>query len=271
MKPLAAVIAAFASLKDELYTRFNAALGKLPPMEQIEAGQGVLSVVREVDWAKERMERVGQDLEATLTAAAEKLAGFEKKAGESLQSLAARVLDASLAEAASAAIAAAIAAKSVIPMDEHTTILASETEKATKQGAADAEIAFNAKLSDLNTLAERRKDAVDKFGALAAASLSDAALLAESYPATIAILEGRLASIAAAGITAEARPLGFASLLAVALDESAATEFDGRLGALKEVQPAAAPLSASTQKPTPSTPAPTLTPTASTEVKKTII
>lgn len=275
MNPLVAVIAAFASLKNELYTRFNASLAKLQPLEQAEGSQAVLGVIREVDWAKDRMERVGAELEATLTAAAAKLAGFETKANEPIAELAARLLTAHTEEASAVALAAAIESKVHLLTTEANAALSAAIDKALLQGAADAEVAFNAKLTDIATLAERRTAAIDKLGAVAAAALKDTDLLAENHADLLATLETRVAALTTAGITHETRPLGFASLLAVALDADGTADFDARLGVLTEIVPAV-PLTAGAPvvKPVPATLAGTLpatTATPATTRPKTII
>jgi len=53
-----------------------------------------------------------------------------------------------------------------------------------------------------------------------------------------------VASLAAVGITQLARPLGFASLLAVSLDDAGSTEFAARLAVLQESAPVAVPIAA---------------------------
>lgn len=273
MNPLAALAALFATLTNDIRTRFNAAISKLPPLEQIEGGNAVLNVINSIDWARERMDQCVADLESALTAATAKVEGFEKRAGETATELAARLWDGSHAAAAAAALTAAIAARTVLPIEEHTTLI----DAATRKGAADAEVAFNARLADIATLAARRAEATEKLGQVAANALKDADLLGENYAELLAAMEGRIASLAAAGITPEARPLGYASLVAEPLDETGTADFNARLATLKE---AAAPITAAPitavpitaaapAKPTPSTPATTIpTETAS---KKTII
>ena len=49
MNPIAAFIAALVALKTELYTRFNASLAKLPPMEQIEGGTDTIASGNKTD------------------------------------------------------------------------------------------------------------------------------------------------------------------------------------------------------------------------------
>lgn len=272
MNPIAAFIAALVSLKTELYTRFNASLAKLPPMEQIEGGTAVLSVIREVDWARERIERVGLDLESTLNAASQLVAGFDRKANEAVDVAAARLLDAMTAQAGVVAIQSAIAAKTHLPIDDHQAALSAAVEAATKQGAADAEVGFNARLADLQTIADRRAAAIDKVGAIAAAALKDSDLLAENHGDILAAIEGRISQLKEVGITQEARPKAFAGLLACAADEPGTAEFNARLEMIKEAVPATPPVplaAVAPATPKPSTPAGTLP--AAAESKKTVI
>ena len=234
MNPIAAIIASLLTLKDELYTRFNAALVKLPPLEQIEGGQSVLGVIREVEWAGERMKRVGEDLQATLAAASERLVAFERKAGESVEVAASRLLDALLAESAMAAIGAAVTAKTHLPIEDHQTALTSAIETARTATRNEVEVEFNARLESLQNLATRRNDAIAKLGVIAAGAISDADLLAENHAEHVAAVEARIATLAASGITAESHPRNFGSLLACGLDETGTAQFSARLEMLKE-------------------------------------
>ncbi|MEI6655463.1 MAG: hypothetical protein WCP45_11890 [Verrucomicrobiota bacterium] len=270
MNPIAAFIAALVALKTELYTRFNASLAKLPPMEQIEGGTAVLSVIREVDWAKERIERVSVDLENTLTAACQLVNGFERKANEAVEVSASRLLDAMTAQAGVVAIQSAIAAKTHLPIDDHQAALSAAIEAATQQGAADAEAGFNARLADLQTITERRAAAIEKVGAVAASALKDVDLLAENHADILASIEGRITQLKEVGITQEARPKAFAGLLACAADEPGTAEFNARLEMIKEAVPTVAvvPLAAAAT-PKPSSPVGTLP--AAAESKKTVI
>lgn len=253
MNPLAAIIAAFAALKNDLHTRFNAVLAKLPPLDQIEGGNAVLGVIREVEWAGERMTRLGQEVEGTLAAAATKLADFQRKADEPLEVTASRLLEAMLAEAGATAIGAAIAAKTHLPVEDHQTALGNARE----EGRKAAEVEFNAKVEALQTLAARREEVTIRLGAEASAAIPDTDLLAEGYQATVDAMAARIETLATAGITAASHPRNFASLLGCGLDESGTTQFTARLEMLKEA--AVVPTAASAPaKPAAASPAPTL-------------
>ena len=259
MNPIAAIVASLVALKDELYTRFNAALGKLPPLEQIEGGNSVLSVIREVEWAGERMKRVGDDLQTTLDAAAERLTAFERKAGESVDVAASRLMDILLADSATAAIGAAIAAKTHLPIEDHHTALTAAIDQTRATVRGEVEVEFNARIESMQTLATRRNEVTERLGAIAAAAITDADLLAENHAEVIAAVESRIATLSASGITPESHPRNFGSLLACGLDETGTAQFDSRLEMLKEATALSA--SAPATKPEPTTPAGTLPPT----------
>ena len=87
MNPLTAIAAAFIALQTELRTRFNAALGKLPPLEKFEGGNAVLNIISSIDWAKERLDEWTGDVEGALAAACSKIAGFEKQAADPIAAI----------------------------------------------------------------------------------------------------------------------------------------------------------------------------------------
>ena len=237
MNPLALLITAMVALKNDLYSRFNATLAKLPPLEQIEAGNVALCAVREVEWAKQRLEQVGTDLESTLNAAANTIAGYERKVGETVDIAASRLIDVMAKNSEAAGLSAAITAKTHLPIEDHNTALDAAKLTAKQEGSDEAETAFNAKVLDLKTLTDRRAAAIDKVGAIAAASLKDADLLGDNHEAMLTVVEDRLAQLTAVGLTAESRPISFGSLMACAPDEAGTTEFSSRLEMLKESLP----------------------------------
>ncbi len=234
MNPLATLIKALVDLKNDLYAKFNAALSKLPPMEQIEGGQAGVAAVREMDWAKDRIERVGEQLESTLSNAASMIEGFERKAGEPVDTAAERLIVALEAQAGAKAISAAITAKTHLPIEDHQTALDNAVNAAKDTLKTELEEGFTAKLDEINLIAERRNAAIGKIGVVAAASLSDADLLAEDHEARLTKIEDRVKLLATAGITAEAKPKNFASLMACGTDETGETEFNARLETIRE-------------------------------------
>lgn len=268
MNPLATILAALVSLKNDLYTKFNAALSKLPPLEQMEGGNAALPVIRELDWAKERMERVGADLDSALIAASNIVQGFERKANESVDVAATRLIDMMNEQAGKDAISAAIAAKTHLPIEDHNTALASAVDTAKAETKNEVEVQFNAKLQSIQTLSERRATVTEKLGALAASTIADADLLADDHEVRITAVEDRVALLTAAGITPEAKPKGFESLMACGYDEAGLKEFGSRMEMIKES--AGAPLAASAPKPSPETPAGVLQ-TGNADKKKPVI
>lgn len=256
MNPLASLIAALVALKNDLYSKFNAALSKLPPLEQIEGGQAGISAVRELDWAKDRIERVGEQLEATLTQATQMIEGFERKSGETVDTAAARLIEVLEANAGSAAISSAIAAKTHLPMEDHQTALDNAVTAAKDNLKTELENGFNAKLDEIRLIAERRSATIEKLGAVAAASVSDADLLAEDREARVQKVEDRVKLLATAGITPESKPKNFASLMACGTDEQGETEFSARLETIKE---AAGNINLAAAAPKPTTQAGTIT------------
>lgn len=232
MNPLVALIAAFAALRTDMTTRFNAALKALPPLEQIEGGNVANGLIRELDWAGERLGRMGSEIESTLTAAGAVIQGFERKAGEAADITAGRLVEALAAEQGTRAIQAAIAAKTLLPFEDHTTAVENARTSAATDAKTEAETGFNARLSEIETIAARRTAAIEKVGVLAAAGLKDEDLLAEDHEARLAVIEGRIAKLTEVGITAEAKPKNFGSLVACSEEE-----FNSRLEMIAESGP----------------------------------
>jgi hypothetical protein len=255
MNPLASLISALVALKNDLYAKFNAALSKLPPLEQIEGGNAGMSAVRELDWAKDRIERVGEQLEATLTQAAQMIQGFERKAGEPVDTAAERLIATLEANAGSAALSAAIAGKTHLPIEDHQAALDNAVNAAKETLKTELETGFNARLDEIRLIAERRSAVIEKLGPQAAAAVSDADLLAEDHEARVQKVEDRVKLLAGAGITPADKPKNFASLMACGTDEQGETEFVSRLETIKE---AAGGINLAAAAPKPSTPAGTL-------------
>ncbi len=253
MNPLAALITMMVALKNDLYTRFNAALKALPPMEQIEAGSAGLSIVREMEWAKQRIEQVGTDLEATLTSAGKMIAGYSRDASQSVDVAASHLIEALNANTAASAISAAIAAKTHLPIEDHQTALDHAVTQAKTEAEEAAKIGFNAEVLNLKLVADRRSEAIAKVGVLAAASLKDTDLLAANYADLLAVVEGRVAKLVEVGLTAESRPKTYGSLMACPADEAGTAEFDARLEMITENAPNGSLLASTPAVPHPTT------------------
>ncbi len=269
MNPLVTLIALFASMKVDIAARFNAALANRPPLEGVEGANVALSVLRELDWAKERVERLGTELTATLSAAATIIPGFEFRNGEAIESAAARLIEKYGDDLSAKALSTAIAAKTLLPMVDHQTAIDTAITTAKSEARTEVETEFNAKLDEIKLIAERRNAVVEKLGASAATALSDADLLATDHADRAAKVEARVTQLASAGITPDGKPLSFVSLIACGMDEQGTKEFEARLETLKE-HAGEITLKATTG-PKPSTPAGTVTSGSPEARKKAVI
>ena len=166
MNPILAIIAALSALKDEIRTKFNASLKALGPIEQVEGSQAVIGIMREVDWAADRIARIGSELDPQIEKAEQMLNDLVAKAGKD-------------------AINAAVAAKEVILAADHQTALTAAIENAKTAAKAEAKTEFDAALAAQKTVAQRRAEFAEKAGAIAAASVTDEQLLSENYPALL--------------------------------------------------------------------------------------
>jgi len=220
MNPLLTIITLLSALRADLYTKFNAAMEKAKPLEQFEAGSAARGILAEIDWAKDRLERSGQELQATLENAGKFLSGFESKAGETPDMTAARFLEACAAKAAEDALAASIAEKKVISITDHENAITAAKEEAAETAKTTAEADFNSKLTAIKLVADRRADAVTRIGEIAAARITDEQLAADDFDAAITALEGRVNKLKEANITAEGRPKFYADLIAKPDEES---------------------------------------------------
>lgn len=234
MNPLAALVALFAQMKIDLAARFNAALANRPPLESVEGANVANGLLRELDWAKERLDRMGTELNATLSAAASIIPGFSFAPGEAVEVAASRLLENIKDDAAAKAISTAIAAKTHLPIEDHTTALDNAILAAKSEVRTELETEFATRLDEVKLIAERRTAAIEKVGVVAAASLSDANLLAENHEALLAEVEARVGRLAEVGVTADAKPKSFASLMACGTDETGNIEFEARLETIKE-------------------------------------
>lgn len=216
MNPLISIITLLATIREDIYTKFNAAMKKAEPLEQFEAGTAARGILSELDWARERMTRAGEDLNATLQGAGKFLEGFKPKAGEEVSVAASRFLEEYEKHVADTALSAAITAKTHVLHADHETALTAATEKAEQKGRDAAEFEFTAKLQKTELLASRRAAAVTRLGALAAATLSDDQLAAEDAEATLTAIEGNIAKLTEKNITEAGRPKVYADLVACA-------------------------------------------------------
>ena len=71
MNPLLTLIATLSELKNNIRTRFNAVIKDLGPIEQVEASDQIISVLREVDWASHRIASISESIDETIAKVAE--------------------------------------------------------------------------------------------------------------------------------------------------------------------------------------------------------
>ena len=230
MNPLLSIMTLLATLRTDLYTKFNAAMKKAEPLEQFEAGSAARGILNEIDWAQERLKRTGEELQASLDNAGKFLSSFAAKPGEDPEMAATRFLAEFTAKVEQDAITAAITAKTVVPFTDHENAITAARETATNEAKEAAEADFNSKLKTIELLAERRKDAVTRVGELAAASITDEVLAGDKHEEVLTAIEGRITKLKEKNITADGRPKIYADLIAKADDAS----FDAGLDLILE-------------------------------------
>ncbi len=264
MNPLIAVISVLAALRADLVTKFNSAMKKAEPLEQFEAGSVGRGLLNEIDWAIERMTRSGEEIASTLNNAGKFLSGFESKSGETPEMTATRFLEEFTKKAAADTIAAEISEKKIVLFTDHENALTAAKEESATAAKTAAEADFDAKLTAIKLVTDRRTAAVTRIGELAAARLTDEQLAADDFETAITALESRNTKLKEANITAESRPKFYADLISKPDEESFTAGLDmileaagGKLAPVTAAAPAkptgpvispggAAPLSSST-------------------------
>lgn len=234
MNPLASLLSVLLALKSDLVARFNAALANRPPLETVEGANAAASVLRELDWAKERIERVGTELSATLASAAAIVPDFTYSDSEPVEVAAKRLIEEMEKDISVKAVSQAVTDKVVVRHEDHQTAIDNAVNAAKDTQRQELEDGFNARLQEIQTLASRRTALIEKIGSVAAGSLKDEDLLAEDYEARIDKVKARISTLTEVGVTAEAKPRSFESLMACAFDEAGENEFNARLDTIKE-------------------------------------
>ena len=239
MNPLASLISVMLALRSDLVSRFNAALANRPPLETVEGANAAAGVLRELDWAKERIERVGTELSATLSAAATIVPGFTYTKGEDVEVAANRLIEEFAKDVSVKAVTEAVTEKKVVRIEDHQAAVDTAVTAAREAQKQELEqerslIEKGDRLQEIETLASRRSAVVEEIGVAAAASLTDADLLAEDHEDRVSKVKERITTLAAVGITHDAKPLSFTSLMACGYDESGEREFTARLDTIKE-------------------------------------
>jgi hypothetical protein len=184
----------------DIRAKMNPQLKKLEPLEQQEVSEPIRDLLRAVKWGIEDAERMAETFEGKIEKLNQMSAAFEAEIGES-------------------AIAAGVAAKTIVKHSDHELALTAARDTAKAEGKTEAETEFNASLVKTNLIATRRAAAVTRVGALAAATLTDEQLSGEEHEAILTAIEGRIATLTEKNITAEGRPKIYAGLIAAVQNE----------------------------------------------------
>jgi hypothetical protein len=211
MNPILNLINGLAELKNTLRTRFNAAIGNLGPIEQVEAAQPVITVLREIDWASHRINEISGQVDTVIAAAEETLRTMTETA-------------------VTAAISEQVTAGALIRKEDHETLITAAADKAKKE----VEQQFQAAADNAAALRTKREAITKDHGLHVAAALTDDDLAAEDADTRINRVTKRSADLKEAGILAEGTTEKFhASMLACANTAEGDKEFDSRLDAFK--------------------------------------
>ncbi len=209
MNPILSIINSLNDLKNSIRAKFNAALEGLGPIEQIEASQPLIGVLREVDWAKDRITRISAELDENIANAETMLATFTQ-------------------EKIAAAITEKVTAGELVRKEDHETLITAAENK----GKEEVRQEFQAAADRAQKITDLRNKIVTDHGVHVAASLSDDDLTAEDSADRVARVTARTQKLTEAGIVAEgATEKFFASMLSCAPTEAGDAEFESRLEA----------------------------------------
>ncbi len=201
---LAKVEAAIKALRE----RANTALSTLPPLEQIEGGEQVLSALRCMQYMRGEVE----DLAARFENVDQLLTDLTNQASE-------------------AAVADGLENGLFVKKEEHDAML--DTAKETGRNEANQAVADAQAVAD--QIAGRRAEAVEAVGEVAAGFLTDEVLGEDNYLTTIAAMKSRLATVNEAGLTVEAHEKAFKVLAGVGFGEAGDKDFTSKLEAFKSI------------------------------------
>lgn len=206
MDELIAIIDKFLA---ETKEQANTALAGMPPIDQLQGSQAVLSLMNTMAWVKDDVQRVSEkfkDVQAKLSAEIEKQAG--------------------------AKIAAQIEAGELVLKTDSATAISLAEEK----GRKEAEAEFQKEKVALENLSTRRDELVQAHGSAAAAVLEADILKVEDFAPVAAEFGRRVTALAEMGVKAEdeAKKEVFADLVTCgSFDEAGKAVFDKRLGTIK--------------------------------------
>lgn len=243
MNPILSIINSLNELKNSIRAKFNTALEGLGPIEQIEASQPLIGVLREVDWAKDRITRISAELDENIANAETMLATFTQ-------------------EKITAAITEKVTAGELVRKEDHETLITAAENK----GKEEVRQEFQAAADRAQKITEQRNKIVTDHGVHVAACLSDDDLTADDSADRVARVTARTKKLTDAGIAAEGpTEKFFASMLSCAPTEAGDAEFESRLEAFT-----ATGFKAAAATPAPKTP-PSILPGAPTNSAKQLL
>ena len=211
MNPILQLINSLAELKNQLRTRFNAALNGLGPVEQVEAAQPVIGVLREIDWAAHRINEISGQIDTTIAAAEETLKTLT-------------------ATAVTEAISAQVTAGALVRKEDHETLIKSAADNAKEEVRQE----FQAAADKATAVKAKRETLAKDHGLHVAAALTDEDLTADDADNRIARVTKRSDELKEAGVLAEGATAKFhASMLECANTEAGDAEFATRLEGFK--------------------------------------
>lgn len=226
MNPILLILTQLSDLKNNIRARFNKALEGLGPIEQVEASQQLIGVLREVDWAQHRITEISASVDEQVTKAETMLATYAQ-------------------ESIAAAITEKVTAGELIRKEDHETLITA----AEKKGKDEVRQEFQAAADRAQKIAENRNKLVTDHGVHVAAALTDEDLTADDSADRIARITARTKKLTDAGIPADGATEKFhASMLSCAPTEAGDAEFNSRLEAFTATgfKAAAAPIAPKT-------------------------
>ena len=175
MNELLEILARLNTVYAEIRERGNKALAGLQPLDQHEVAQPISFALRELEWGIERVSESVTSIKAVL---------------DRTDQLAEDNVNAVLEEL--------VKAEKVLKKEDHEAAV-----QLAEKAAGDAKKAeYDQKITDMTTVAARRKVAVEAHGSVAA-NISDEDLLAEDHEARVAVFAERMDKIKKLGLTEE--------------------------------------------------------------------
>lgn len=208
MKPIEEILKAMSSAQGELRARVNDALAKLGPIEQIESGQPVISALREMDWAKNRLEELGKMLQ-------EKIDGLESIVSEVESSVKAKLIESG----------------DVISAADKETLIAN----AKKEGADEVQEELTNLRASIETYDERMDEIRKGNGEVVASLMKRDDVVSDDYKDRVKMLAGRLAKAKELNLDSEQTPRAFQQMVGHSLSEEGESAFNSEVERTKEL------------------------------------